>query len=146
MIKFPRGFYDHQQDYILFEIPDELLDSLKTAKELEIREKDEELFILGEHHTYQLEKVDVSNSLMPTDHSEGGKIYTIPLDYNVLSITQTHLAPVSITPKIKNLFEFFKKSAISSLDDIFKPDLHLNFILDKFVISKLELIEVITVI
>jgi len=72
MIKFPEGFYEHQQSYVLFELPNELLTNLQEKKSLEIKEKDDELFIVGNDQTFQLEKVDVSNSLMPSDHSSEG--------------------------------------------------------------------------
>jgi len=62
-----------------------------------------------------------------------------------LTITQTHLAPVKITPKTKNLFEFLKRNSIDSLDSLFKQELSIDYILSQFVISKQELIKVMNI-
>lgn len=140
MIKFPQDFYDEQQKYVLFELPSDILENLKAGEKIKLQEDNGEIFIIGENDTFQLERIDVSNSLMPAKKTSNGKSITKKKEYKILTVTQSHLSPTRISSKTRDLYIYLKKNLIDSHIALSKPELKIDTILKIFIISKRELL------
>lgn len=64
MIKFAADFGDRDQDFLLLELPKSLRTKLQNEKVLSLRESEDGIYVVSQDHTFQLEKVDISNSMM----------------------------------------------------------------------------------
>ena len=130
MINFDKNFNKESGDYLLFELPTELHEELKTNKFLNIRSENimTDAFIIGEKGTYQLKKNDISNSLAICEvaNKDSQDSSCSSNTFNIKSLKQYKFLAEKVSPPKKQLIEYLIKNRITKIQSTSEMSSELN--------------------
>lgn len=131
IIQFSDLFTEEDSEYLLFELPAELDNTLATKGELEIQEFKGESFIVGEDHLYQLIKLQVSNLMLVSQLKN--EVLSNKEKALVRSFQQSTLIPTPVRPFSQDLLQHLRQFAVdAAAPDHRRPEMAVGYLKQRF--------------
>lgn len=134
MITFEPHFEQSNQDYMLFELPEEIESKLSQEGKLHIKNYNNESYFIGSEKIYLIQKIGISNSLLITQPQNDG--------YISKTIKNNFLAAKEEAPNISDIIDFLTKNSIKKGENCLKEILKIDTILENFPLTKKDLLQV----
>lgn len=142
IIQFSDYFTEEDQDYLLFELPQELEHTLSAHGELEIQECKGHSYIVGEEHLYQLVKLQVSNLMLVSQMKKEPVSHRDKLV--VRSFQQSTLIPTPVRPFSQDLLIHLRQNAVDGASPNHKqPEMAVGYLKAKFLTNSKALLSVV---
>lgn len=135
MITFQDNFEQRTQDYVLFQLPEDIEERIKKEGKIDIINYNEECFFVGTEKVYLLQKVEISNTLLITEPKNGG--------FESKTIKNSFFLAKEETPNYTTIIEYFSLNSVKKGESCFKEEMRIERILEKFPLSYQDLEKVI---
>ena len=139
MITFGQDFESETNDYTLFELPDDIQDQIEAGDSITIKQYQEDCFFVSKSKIYELERVDISNTLLVSEQvqqASGEPSKAEEPKFVTRAIKQFYFSAKECIPQFSDIMGYLLRNAIGEGDyEYRKKELSLKVVFERFVLS-----------